>query len=79
VGGTPGESLLDSIRRLHRLSEKVAQDLQRAVSQARQAGHTWTEIGEAMHMSKQSAWERFGRERRQAQPKATHRTKGRQS
>lgn len=29
------------------------------VSQAREAGRSWTEIGEALGVSRQSAWQRF--------------------
>lgn len=58
------EEPLETIRHLHRVSGEVEKVLRDAVRRARRAGHTWTEIGKAMGMSKQSAWERFaGKER----------------
>jgi hypothetical protein len=33
--------------------------LRAAVKLARQQGHTWEEIGKALGVSRQSAWERF--------------------
>ena len=70
---------LERISQLHDLSAEVDRALRLAIEQARESGHSWAAIGRAMGMSKQSAWERFGRERRQAQPKVPHRNKGRQS
>ena len=36
--------------------DKLQRDL---VRQAREAGRSWTEIGEALGVSRQSAWQRF--------------------
>jgi len=47
------------ITALHRASGEVEKALREAVDRARHEGRTWTEIGEAMEMSKQAAWERF--------------------
>lgn len=41
---------------LTRAVEKLQRHL---VDQAREAGRTWTEIGEALGISRQAAWERF--------------------
>jgi hypothetical protein len=41
---------------LARAVEKLQRHL---VAQARQAGQTWTEIGEALGISRQAAWEKF--------------------
>jgi hypothetical protein len=41
---------------LARAVEKLQRSL---VNQARDAGRTWTEIGEALGISRQAAWERF--------------------
>ncbi len=43
---------------LARAVEKLQRHL---VSEARRAGRTWTEIGEALGTSRQAAWERFSR------------------
>lgn len=41
--------------------EMIVQDTLRAlVAQARAAGHTWAEIGELLHVSRQAAFQRFG-------------------
>ncbi len=41
--------------------ETIVQDTLRAlVEQARAAGHTWAEIGELLHVSRQAAFQRFG-------------------
>jgi hypothetical protein len=34
------------------------------VSKAREASHSWTEIGEALGVTKQTAWQRFSDEMR---------------
>lgn len=40
----------------------IAQEaLQVAVDQARRAGHTWQEIGDILHTTRQAAFQRFGR------------------
>ena len=56
------QGLLETIRALRRVSGEVETALQEAVRKARRAGHSWTEIGEALGMTKQSAWERFAGE-----------------
>ena len=45
--------------------DRIVQDTLRAlVEQARAAGHTWAEIGELLHVSRQAAFQRFGGGRR---------------
>jgi hypothetical protein len=45
--------------------DMIVQDTLRAlVEQARAAGHTWAEIGELLHVSRQAAFQRFGGGRR---------------
>jgi hypothetical protein len=41
---------------------KVEDKLQELVAYCRQAGKSWTQIGQALGMTKQSAWERFSGE-----------------
>ena len=53
---------METIRALRRVSGEVETALQEAVRKARRAGYSWTEIGEALGMTKQSAWERFTNE-----------------
>jgi hypothetical protein len=47
---------LTELRTLQRALDKATRD---TVAKARDAGHSWTEIGEALEMTRQSAWERF--------------------
>ena len=52
---------LDALRELA-LSEAELDDLRhRQVAQARRDGATWEDIGEALGMSRQSAWEYFAK------------------
>ena len=45
--------------------DMIVQDsLHALVEQARAAGHTWAEIGELLHVSRQAAFQRFGGDRR---------------
>jgi hypothetical protein len=45
--------------------DQIVEDTLRAlVEQARAAGHTWAEIGEVLHVSRQAAFQRFGGGRR---------------
>lgn len=45
--------------------DMIVEDTLRAlVEQARAAGHTWAEIGEVLHVSRQAAFQRFGGGRR---------------
>jgi hypothetical protein len=45
--------------------DMIVEDTLRAlVDQARAAGHTWAEIGELLHVSRQAAFQRFGGGRR---------------
>jgi len=41
------------------VSDEVERALREAVHRARDAGYSWAEVGEALGMTKQSAWERF--------------------
>jgi ATP-dependent protease Clp ATPase subunit len=58
----PSEVLLGG---LHRRSSVIQQEqrlIQEAVSTLRQRGTTWAKIGEALGVSRQSAWERYSGE-----------------
>jgi len=51
----PLDGLCESVGLAHSL-DKLQRQL---VLQARSAGRSWTEIGDALGVSKQSAWQRF--------------------
>jgi uncharacterized NAD(P)/FAD-binding protein YdhS len=50
---------LREARGIERALEKVMRD---AVRRAREAGCSWTDVGDALGTSKQAAWERFSGE-----------------
>jgi ClpX C4-type zinc finger len=56
------EDLLAHLPRIAAASAQVEQQLTAWVRQARGRGLTWTRIGEALGMTRQSAWERFSGE-----------------
>jgi hypothetical protein len=56
------EDLLSHLPRVAAASAQVEQQLTAWVRQARGRGITWTRIGEALGMTRQSAWERFSGE-----------------
>ena len=56
------EELLAHLPRVAALSDQVALQLTTWVRQARSRGITWTKIGEALGITRQSAWERFSGE-----------------
>jgi len=56
------EELLAHLPRVAAASAQVDQQLTTWVRQARTRGITWTRIGEALGMTRQSAWERFSGE-----------------
>jgi hypothetical protein len=52
---------IESISKLCRESFRIEKALVEQVLAARATGHTWTEIGDALGVSKQAAWRRFVR------------------
>jgi ClpX C4-type zinc finger len=56
------EDLLGHLPKVAAASAQVEQQLTGWVRQARDRGITWTRIGEALGMTRQSAWERFSGE-----------------
>jgi len=50
---------LDGIVETCRLEGALNKALHEQVALARSCGHTWNEIGQALGVSRQSAWERF--------------------
>jgi ATP-dependent Clp protease ATP-binding subunit ClpX len=56
------EELLAHLPKIAAAAEQVQRHLTAWVRQARERGITWTRIGEALGMTRQSAWERFSGE-----------------
>ena len=54
--------LIDLMVRIHGSHEGVDQTVQRVVAELRARGVSWARIGEALGMTRQSAWERFSGE-----------------
>jgi len=62
--GQPSGQLIRAIAATRSLETIVDDTLRALVEQARAAGHTWAEIGEVLHVSRQAAFQRFGGGRR---------------
>jgi hypothetical protein len=50
---------LDGLREACRVSTALDKLTRDSVQRAREAGHSWTEIGAALGVAKQTAWERY--------------------
>jgi ClpX C4-type zinc finger len=59
---TSADEVLASLPRVAAASAQVEQNLTGWVRRARALGVTWARIGEALGMTRQSAWERFSGE-----------------
>src|SRR5215475_14588790 len=55
---------LDALRECCRAQTALAKAIWQTVRKARDAGHSWTEIGSALGVTKQTAWTRFSGEMR---------------
>jgi uncharacterized NAD(P)/FAD-binding protein YdhS len=60
--GTWGKKPLEDLRVACGASGAVDKLIRQTVADARRQGCTWADIGRALDMSKQSAWERFSGE-----------------
>ncbi|MEM9613676.1 MAG: hypothetical protein AAF962_24065 [Actinomycetota bacterium] len=60
---------MEEIVRAHQQVVASKAALQEAVTAARRQGHTWQEIGDALHMSRQAAFKRFGKPTQPKEPK----------
>jgi hypothetical protein len=58
--------LLGKLPRIASVAAQVEGGLQRWVSEARRRGSSWADIGDALGMSRQSAWERFSHHENEA-------------
>ncbi len=56
------EEILDHIPRIASTAAAIETDLRQWVLELRRRGVTWTRIGAALGMTRQSAWERFSGE-----------------
>jgi hypothetical protein len=52
---------LDLVRRAQDLDDLSDQVLRLCVQQSRDAGHTWPEIGDLLGVTRQAAFQRFGK------------------
>lgn len=50
---------LDALHKIDTKLEALDADRDAVITAARRAGATWTQIGEALGTTKQSAWERY--------------------
>jgi hypothetical protein len=55
---------LHALRECCRAENALEKAMWQTVRSAREAGHSWTEVGEALGVTKQTAWERFAGEMR---------------
>lgn len=53
---------LEGLREACRVATALDKLTRQSVKRARDAGHSWTQIGEALGVTKQAAWERFSGE-----------------
>jgi hypothetical protein len=69
LDGEPGAAALtpltplETVAVVRSLARSVEEGLREAVQRARQAGHTWAELGELLGTTRQAAFWRFGRRR----------------
>lgn len=56
-----GSNYLDLVRTARRIRELSDVVLVRCVEQCREAGHTWQEIGDLLGVTRQAAFQRFGK------------------
>jgi len=54
-------SPLDAIALVQGAARAIDDGMQRAVQRAREAGHTWAEVGQVLGTTRQAAFQRFGR------------------
>lgn len=50
---------LEGLRDACRVATALDKLTRESVKRAREAGHSWTQIGQALGVSKQAAWERY--------------------
>ena len=50
---------LEGIREACRVALALDKLTRESIEQARAAGHSWTQIGQALGLTKQAAWERY--------------------
>jgi hypothetical protein len=60
--GDWGDCPLDGVREARGIERALDKVLRDQIRRAREAGCSWTEVGDALGTSKQAAWERFSGE-----------------
>ena len=53
---------LEGLREACRVATALDKLTRESIQQARAAGHSWTQIGQALGVTKQAAWERYSGE-----------------
>lgn len=61
-GDLTDAEMLERLPRVATVADQVEADLRMWVTELRRRGVTWARIGEALGITRQSAWERFSRE-----------------
>jgi DNA-directed RNA polymerase specialized sigma24 family protein len=59
----------DAVTQAEEAHAQALDDLRESVQEAKRAGHSWAEVAEVLGVSRQSAQQRFGRERVDLSPK----------
>ncbi len=62
AGGDWATEPLAGLREACRVATALDKLTRNSVQRARAAGHSWTEIGQALGVTKQAAWERYSGE-----------------
>jgi hypothetical protein len=57
---------LEAVQGIRQCLQGIESGLRANVERARAAGHSWQEIADALAVTRQSAWERFGRDDQRA-------------
>ncbi len=62
------QEVLSKLPRIASVASQVEGGLQRWVAEARRRGASWADVGAALEISRQSAWERFSRSESEDSP-----------
>src|SRR5687768_9657743 len=68
LGLAAGSDTLAGLKAFGEFVRTTDQRVRELVKSARKDGHSWTDIGEALGISRQGAWERFASRREDVEP-----------